>query len=50
MWGGSSRRVQRAERVGWKIHGMNDYGSLIPRHLGMHAEIYVIRLHRRAVS
>ena len=56
MQGGSSRRVQTAERAfgaGWKIHGTNVYGRFRSQASGndvIHAKMYVIRLCRRAVS
>ena len=39
--------------AGWKIHGTNVYGSFRSQASGkdvMHAEMYIIRLRRRAVS
>ena len=47
MRGDSSRR---AFGVGWKIHVYSRPRSQASGNNVMHAEMYVIRLHRRAVS
>ena len=51
MQGGST--AARAFDAGWKIRGTNVYGRSRSQASGndvMHAEMYVIRLRRRAVS